>query len=97
MQGSSISDIHGRNRQGSCWISNVAQADVNAVTWGVFPTKEIIERTVDPSRFRVWKDEAFEIWSGRLLEEEVHNSYFLVNLVDNDYIRGDLLAVFADF
>ena len=85
------------NREGS-WISNIGQTDVNAVTWGVFPAKEIIQPTVvDPASFMVWKDEAFEIWSGRLLEEEVHNSYFLVNLVDNDYIRGDLLAVFADF
>lgn len=51
------------NKEGS-WISNVGQTNVNAVTWGVFPAKEIIQPTVvDPSSFLVWKDEAFEIWS----------------------------------
>lgn len=52
------------NKEGS-WISNVrSQSDVNAVTWGVFPAKEIIQPTVvDPTSFMVWKDEAFEIWS----------------------------------
>ncbi|CAL5336864.1 unnamed protein product [Camellia sinensis] len=92
------------------WISNVSQTDVNAVTWGVFPGKEIIQPTVvDPSSFMVWKDEAFEIWSrgwaqlypeadpSRNLLEEVQSSYFLVSLVDNDYISGDLFAVFKDF
>lgn len=51
------------NRGGS-WVSNVSQTDVNAVTWGVFPAKEIIQPTVvDPASFMVWKDEAFEIWT----------------------------------
>ncbi|XP_059445967.1 methylenetetrahydrofolate reductase (NADH) 2-like [Corylus avellana] len=97
------------NKEGS-WISNSGKTDVNAVTWGVFPAKEIIQPTVvDPSSFHVWKDEAFEIWSrgwaclypegdaSRKLLEEVQSSYFLVSLVDNDYIHGDLFAVFADF
>ncbi|XP_062170407.1 methylenetetrahydrofolate reductase (NADH) 2-like [Alnus glutinosa] len=97
------------NKQGS-WISNASKTDVNAVTWGVFPAKEIIQPTVvDPTSFQVWKDEAFEIWSrgwaclypegdpSRKLLEEVQSSYFLVSLVDNDYIHGDLFAVFADF
>ena len=36
---------------------------VNAVTWGVFPEKEIVQPTiVDASSFRVWKDEAFDLW-----------------------------------
>lgn len=97
------------NRGGS-WVSNVSQTDVNAVTWGVFPAKEIIQPTVvDPASFMVWKDEAFEIWTrgwarlypegepSQKLLEEVQSSYFLVSLVDNDYIHGDLFAVFADF
>ena len=37
-------------------ISNVGPTDVNAVTWGVFPAKEIIQPTVvDPQSFAVWK------------------------------------------
>lgn len=51
------------NKEGS-WLSNVRQTDVNAVTWGVFPGREIIQPTVvDPASFMVWKDEAFAIWS----------------------------------
>lgn len=51
------------NKEGN-WISNVNQTDINAVTWGVFPAKEIIQPTVvDPASFMIWKDEAFEIWS----------------------------------
>ncbi|CAK7325031.1 unnamed protein product [Dovyalis caffra] len=95
--------------KGGSWISNVALTDVNAVTWGVFPAKEIIQPTVvDPTSFSVWKDEAFEIWSrgwaslypegdpSRTLLQEVQSSYFLVSLVDNDYIHGDIFAVFAE-
>ncbi|PHT92302.1 hypothetical protein T459_00184 [Capsicum annuum] len=53
------------NKQGN-FISNVHQTDVNAVTWGVFPAKEIVQPTIfDPASFMVWKDEAFEIWSSK--------------------------------
>ena len=37
-------------------ITNLGPADVNAVTWGVFPAKEVIQPTVvDPQSFMVWK------------------------------------------
>lgn len=50
------------NKEG-VWKSNVGQADVNAVTWGVFSAKEISQPTVvDPVSFHSWKDEAFESW-----------------------------------
>ncbi|ONM10745.1 brown midrib2 [Zea mays] len=54
----------------------------------------------------VWKDEAFEIWtrgwgcmfpegdSSRELLEKVQKTYYLVSLVDNDYVQGDLFAAF---
>lgn len=71
------------------WVSNISETDVNAVTWGAFPAKEIIQPTiVDPASFKVWKDEAFEIWSrswanlypeddpSRKLLEEVKNFFF---------------------
>lgn len=96
------------NKDGT-WFSNVNQTDVNAVTWGVFPAKEIIQPTiVDPASFMVWKDEAFETWSrgwaklypegdpSTKLLEEVQRNYFLVSLVDNDYINGDMFVVFKD-
>ncbi|XP_057781206.1 methylenetetrahydrofolate reductase (NADH) 2-like [Salvia miltiorrhiza] len=96
------------NKEGG-WISNVKNTDVNAVTWGVFPAKEILQPTVvDPVSFMVWKDEAFELWSrgwanfypetdpSRKLLQEVKNSYYLVSLVDNDYVHGGLFALFRD-
>jgi methylenetetrahydrofolate reductase (NADPH) len=43
--------------------SNIGPTDVNAVTWGVFPAKEVVQPTVvDPASFAVWKDEAFGAW-----------------------------------
>ncbi|XP_062212821.1 methylenetetrahydrofolate reductase (NADH) 1 [Phragmites australis] len=96
------------NKEGESFL-NVPVNAVNAVTWGVFPGKEIIQPTVvDSASFMVWKDEAFEIWtrgwaslfpegdSSRELLEKVQKGYYLVSLVDNDYIHGDLFAVFKE-
>lgn len=96
------------NREGEC-VSNVGLNAVNAVTWGVFPAKEIIQPTVvDSASFMVWKDEAFGIWTrgwaclfpegdpSRALLELVQKTYFLVSLVDNDYIHGNLFAAFEE-
>lgn len=71
-----------------------------AVTWGVFPAKEIIQPTVvDPDAFLDWKKEAFALWLSEWapvydddsvscdLIYEIHDSYFLVNLVDNDFVK----------
>jgi methylenetetrahydrofolate reductase (NADPH) len=50
----------------------------------------------------IWKEEAFQSWldqwaliygtdstSFKFLEN-IHNSFFLMNVVDNDFINGDL-------
>lgn len=82
---------------------------VNAVTWGVFPASEVLQPTVvDPASFAVWKDEAFAIWrdewaslyeegsASRKLLEGIAESWWLVSVVDNDYVEGgDLCAVFG--
>ncbi|RYG52204.1 hypothetical protein EON67_01760, partial [archaeon] len=53
---------HALNAAGEEYV-NVAVDKANAVTWGVFPGREIIQPTVvDPKSFRIWKDEAFDIW-----------------------------------
>uniref|UniRef100_T1J9I4 methylenetetrahydrofolate reductase (NADPH) n=1 Tax=Strigamia maritima TaxID=126957 RepID=T1J9I4_STRMM len=75
-----------------------------AVTWGVFPGKEIIQPTVvDPVSFKAWKDEAFALWKeqwGKLYDDDsqsrriinhIHDTYCLVNLVDNDYPKESCL------
>lgn len=44
-------------------FQNVGDQDVNAVTWGVFKGKEIVQPTVvDHQAFTIWKDEAFKSW-----------------------------------
>jgi methylenetetrahydrofolate reductase (NADPH) len=80
---------------------------VCAVTWGVFPGREILQPTVvDTESFLVWKEEAFDLWLSSwasIYSEEseayeilydIHDSVFLVNVVDNDYIKGDIFKVF---
>ncbi|XP_057304254.1 methylenetetrahydrofolate reductase (NADPH)-like [Hydractinia symbiolongicarpus] len=75
-----------------------------AVTWGVFPGKEIVQPTVvDPISFNFWKDEAFSLWTEQwqsLYEEgsksasiiqNIYDNFYLVNLVDNDFIKGNCL------
>ncbi|XP_077787141.1 methylenetetrahydrofolate reductase (NADPH)-like isoform X2 [Podarcis muralis] len=79
-------------------ITNAHEMQPNAVTWGIFPGREIIQPTVvDPVSFMYWKDEAFALWIeqwAKLYEEEspsrmilqyMHDNYYLVNLVDNDF------------
>ena len=90
--------------------TNAARPDaVNAVTWGVFPASEVLQPTVvDPASFAVWKDEAFAIWrdewaalyeegsAARKLLEGIASTWWLVSVVDNDYVGGgDLCAVFG--
>ena len=78
---------------------------VNAVTWGVFPGKEILQPTVvDSNTFLVWKDEAFALWKSQWVQayeegsdtrknlQHLHDTYFLVSLVDDDFAHGDLFA-----
>ena len=91
------------NRNGDL-MSNVPENSVNAVTWGVFPGHEIVQPTiVDTRSFLVWKDEAFNLWindwahiydteseSYKLLNE-IYDNYYLVNIVDNNFVDGDIL------
>ncbi|KAI0923728.1 hypothetical protein AcW1_006609 [Taiwanofungus camphoratus] len=79
----------------------------NAVTWGVFPNKEIIQPTiVEAISFMAWKDEAYELgrqWAkyyepdtpSRELISGVMDTYFLVNVVHNDFKKPG--AIFDPF
>jgi methylenetetrahydrofolate reductase (NADPH) len=54
--------FHAMNLKGDEFI-NTDRERAMAVTWGVFPGREIIQPTVvDPVSFRTWRDEAFELW-----------------------------------
>uniref|UniRef100_A0A673IEQ7 methylenetetrahydrofolate reductase (NADPH) n=1 Tax=Sinocyclocheilus rhinocerous TaxID=307959 RepID=A0A673IEQ7_9TELE len=87
-----IVNVQGKN------ITNAHEMQPNAVTWGIFPGREIIQPTVvDPVSFMYWKDEAFALWieqwaklyedesPSRMIIQYIHDNYFLVNLVDNDF------------
>jgi methylenetetrahydrofolate reductase (NADPH) len=44
-------------------ITNTKGDAINAVTWGIFPGREVIQPTVmDGQALREWKKEAFEKW-----------------------------------
>jgi len=87
---------------------NVGTQDVSAVTWGVWPGSQIKQPTiVDPAVFTdVWKDEAFALWMSQWgslypqhspsweLIDDIANTFFLVNIVDNDFINGDIFSIF---
>ncbi|KAK4548142.1 hypothetical protein LTR36_010011 [Oleoguttula mirabilis] len=69
----------------------------NAVTWGVFPGKEIVQPTiVETVSFLAWRDEFYHLGSewakcydegseSRKLIREITESWYLVNIVDNDF------------
>ncbi|OHE95446.1 methylenetetrahydrofolate reductase [Colletotrichum orchidophilum] len=79
------------------------EASTNAVTWGVFPGKEIITPTIiEEVSFRAWAEEAFKIWGewaqvygkgseSEVLLERISSEYWLVNIIHHDYVeRGAL-------
>lgn len=50
------------NRQGE-YQSNMKASDANAVTWGIFPGKDIAQTTIiEEESFKAWKQEAFALW-----------------------------------
>jgi methylenetetrahydrofolate reductase (NADPH) len=72
--------------------SNAPSEGPNAVTWGVFPGKEIVQPTIVESiSFLAWKDEAFRLgvdWAhchdagspSRALLDKIMNEWYLINI-----------------
>lgn len=96
---------HAVNLKGDNYTN--APKSTNALTWGVFPGKEILQPTVvDHDSFLVWKDEAFLLWKTNWLSlypqessssavlSAMINSWFLLNVVDNNFIDGEIFQVF---
>jgi len=99
--------FHAVNLQGESFTNSPKGSHASAVTWGVFPGKEILQPTVvDRESFLVWKDEAFGLWrsqwaslyeegsTSRRLLDNIRSTYFLVNVVDNNFIDGNIFAIF---
>lgn len=69
----------------------------NAVTWGVFPGKEIVQPTiVETVSFVAWRDEFYRLgsdWSrcydatspSRYVIDDLMQNWYLVNIVNNDF------------
>jgi len=77
------------------------------LTWGVFPDREIVQPTVmDAESFKVWKEEAFALWDSQWkalydagspstkVIDEIQNNYYLVSVVDHDFINGNIFNFF---
>ncbi|KAJ4359864.1 methylenetetrahydrofolate reductase (NAD(P)H) met13 [Didymosphaeria variabile] len=69
----------------------------NAVTWGVFPGKEIVQPTiVEAVSFLAWKDEFYRLgqqWANchasispsRYVIEDIMDTWYLINIVHNNF------------
>jgi len=78
-------------------LTNTKDEGPNAVTWGIFPNREIVQPTiVETVSFLAWKDEAFRLgqdWSkcyppgsaSRKLIEAIMSQCYLINIVNNDF------------
>ncbi|RYP12768.1 hypothetical protein DL765_007146 [Monosporascus sp. GIB2] len=79
------------------------EPSTNAVTWGVFPGKEIVTPTIiEEVSFRAWSDEAFGIFAewakvygkgseSAALLEAARADVWLVNIIHHDYVDSDAL------
>ncbi|GAP84133.1 putative methylenetetrahydrofolate reductase [Rosellinia necatrix] len=79
------------------------ESSTNAVTWGVFPGKEIVTPTIiEEVSFRAWADEAFGIFSewaqvygkgheSERLLEAARADCWLVNIIHHDYMDKEAL------
>jgi len=89
--------------------SNLPEKSVTAVTWGVFPGREVIQPTiVDSESFNIWKDEAFALWrdqwgalypadsTSRKLMDQIYENYWLLNIVENDFVDGNIFQIFQE-
>jgi methylenetetrahydrofolate reductase (NADPH) len=101
--GNAKGDFDSSDSSGGLASSAEGGASTNAVTWGVFPGKEIVTPTIiEEVSFRAWCEEAFGIWGewakvyGRGSDTEkllngVRDDCWLVNLIHHDFVEKDAL------
>lgn len=78
-------------------VGQHAHNSKTAVTWGVFPSKEVLQPTIiDYESFKAWNEEAFLLWlewarcykrSSKSYEvlNSVYNDYYLVSMVHHNF------------
>jgi len=88
------------NNSGELKTNVTADCGPNAVTWGVFPGKEIVQPTiVETVSFLAWRDEFYHLGSewakcydegseSKKIVREITESWYLVNIVHNDFRQG---------
>eukprot|EP00003_Mantamonas_plastica_P020473 TRINITY_DN3303_c0_g1_i3.p1 TRINITY_DN3303_c0_g1~~TRINITY_DN3303_c0_g1_i3.p1 ORF type:complete len:420 (+),score=142.37 TRINITY_DN3303_c0_g1_i3:230-1489(+) len=86
--------------------SNHTTGEAIAVTWGVFPSRQVVQPTVvEENSFAVWSEESYNVWKwwaelydegseSRKVLDEIRKTYVLVCLIENDYVKGDINAIF---
>lgn len=92
-------NLYSVNKQGKELRVNVQDEGVTALTWGVFPCREIQQPTIfDPNTFLVWAKEAFLLWSSMWLDlyeigsesykliEDIQENYYLIAIIDNNFM-----------
>ena len=95
-------NLYAVNNSGQELRVGVEEGGITALTWGVFPNREILQPTIfDPSTFLVWAEEAFSLWTIQWLNlydmeseshdliETVRDTYYLVAIIDNDFISAN--------
>lgn len=77
--------------------TNGGHTTKNAVTWGVFPSREVLQPTlIDLDSFKAWNEEAFILWKewARCYKREsklyellntVFKDYYLLSLIHHDF------------
>eukprot|EP01035_Chromulina_nebulosa_P020373 gene20373-26441_t len=100
--------LHAVNSSKDIIIAN-GRKGVSALTWGVFQNSEILQPTVfDHDVFLIWSEEAFQLWlsywatiyddetdsSGLIYD--IHDTFYLVAIIDNDFIESNLFSVFDE-
>ena len=92
-------NLYAMNCSGEEHRVGMEEDGVTALTWGVFPNREVLQPTIfDPAVFVVWVEEAFLLWKTMWqnlydiesvsweLIEDIHDSYFLVAIIDHDFV-----------
>ncbi len=79
-------------------IQSINQPFVTALTWGVFPNREILQPTIyDSEVFTIWKEEAFNLWNEWIKiyddpdNENDQSSLALLKTIQNEYYLVTIL------
>ncbi|CCK70915.1 methylenetetrahydrofolate reductase (NAD(P)H) MET13 KNAG_0F02500 [Huiozyma naganishii CBS 8797] len=103
LQGNEIMTYFAIDRRDDLVSNHPDGSRANAVTWGIFPGREVLQPTiVERVSFLAWKEEFYRIleeWKLLLKEnnenesasliDTIINEYYLINIVDNDYISQE--------